>query len=153
MKKYIVIVIAFICALNCKAQSVTNKDSISRQKAFGEPGIGEASNLQNDSNAIYSSVEQIPTFPGGMQSFNLFLKKNLKWPVGEEDVRGKVFLKFIVEKDGSLTDFVILRSPSFAFGNEAIHVMKKSPKWIPAKIKGQPVRCYYTIPVSFQMED
>jgi protein TonB len=67
------------------------------------------------------------------------------------DVRGKVWLSFIIEKDGHLTNIKVIRTIEPIFDAEALRVMKHSPKWIPAKKNKAPVRYWYALPISFDM--
>lgn len=105
----------------------------------------------NDVITIYNptEVEVKPEFNGGMENFYAFVSKNYKMP-DEEGLRGKVFLTFIVESDGSLTDIKVRRDIGFGTGNEAVRVLKLSQKWNPAELNGKKVRCSYSlsIPVS-----
>jgi protein TonB len=94
-----------------------------------------------------------PQFPGGEKAFYTFLGKNLKWPDSSIDAQGKVLVSFYIEKDGQLTNFKIERSLGALFDNEAIRVLKKSPKWIPAKQNGRPIRYKYTVPVNFTISE
>jgi protein TonB len=94
-------------------------------------------------------VEINPMFPGGDKAFRKFLSDNLKWPKDAPDVQGKVFISFIIEKDGSLTHFKVERSLWPSIDAEALRVLKKSPKWKPGVQDGKSVRVSYTLPVSF----
>ncbi|PWA11253.1 energy transducer TonB [Flavobacterium laiguense] len=67
-------------------------------------------------------------------------------------MNGKVYITFVVEKDGSLSEFKILRDVGYGTGDEAIRVMKLCPKWIPGKIDGKPVRVLYSLPITIQQE-
>ncbi len=97
---------------------------------------------------IYVSVETLPSFPGGMEEFNKFIEKNLDHSKGKAKIR--VNVTFVVEKDGSLTDIKqIGRTDDVKTDEEAIRVIKLSPKWEPGKQNGRAVRTQYTIPVSF----
>ncbi|PTQ95705.1 TonB family protein [Mucilaginibacter yixingensis] len=101
---------------------------------------------------IYSKIEQSAEFPGGIDSFFKFMSKNLKYPpdAKKNNVQGKVFLTFVVEKDGSLTDIKVVRGIGYGCDEEAIRVMKLSPKWNAAMHDNKPVRQQYTIPILFQ---
>ena len=101
-----------------------------------------------EDNTIYTKdrVEVHPEFPGGIEKFYAFVAKNYKMP--EERLKGKVFVIFIVEKDGSLTDIKILRDIGYGTGKEAIRVLKLSPKWRPAELNGKKVRCSYSLPIT-----
>ncbi|MGF7073342.1 energy transducer TonB [Mucilaginibacter sp. R-33] len=96
----------------------------------------------------FHSVEKIPEFPGGPEKLFRFIAKNLKYPTGET-VEGRVNISFVIEKDGSLTDFKVVKSLSEATDAEAIRVMSISPKWQPGLQNGHPVRVRYSIPISF----
>ena len=99
-----------------------------------------------EDNTVYNAVEVRPDFPGGIQKFYDFVSKNYRAP--EEDVKGKVFVQFVVEKDGSLTDIKVMRDLGYGTGAEAIRVLKKSPKWKPGIQNGRPVRVLYSLPIS-----
>jgi protein TonB len=99
-----------------------------------------------EDNTVYNAVEVRPDFPGGIQKFYDFVGKNYRAP--EEDVRGKVYVQFVVEKDGSLTDIKVVRDLGYGTGAEAIRVLKKSPRWKPGVQNGRPVRVLYSLPIS-----
>ena len=96
-------------------------------------------------------AEEMPEFPGGPDSLNAFLRQNLKWPIGYGCWSGTVLVEFIVETDGSITNPRVEVSLYKDFDEEAIRVVKLMPKWKPARTQGEPVRCYYKIPVTFSM--
>jgi len=99
-----------------------------------------------EDNTVYSAVEVRPDFPGGSQKFYEFVSKNYRAP--EEDVKGKVYVQFVVEKDGTLTDIKVMRDLGYGTGAEAIRVLKKSPRWKPGVQNGRPVRVLYSLPIS-----
>jgi protein TonB len=99
-----------------------------------------------EDNTVYSAVEVRPDFPGGIQKFYEFVSKNYRAP--EEDVKGKVYIQFVVEKDGTLTDIKVMRDLGYGTGAEAIRVLKKSPRWKPGVQNGRPVRVLYSLPIS-----
>ena len=92
-------------------------------------------------------VDVKPDFPGGITAFYNFVGKNYRVPE-ENNVRGKVVVEFIIEKDGTLSNFKILRDLGNGTGKEALRVLKKSPKWIPGEQHGKKVRVLYSIPIS-----
>jgi protein TonB len=97
-------------------------------------------------------IEKPPMFPGGQKAFYKFLAENLKWPKSDDgDTQGRVIISFVVEKDGSLTGFKVERSLGKDFNAEALRVLKKSPKWIPAMKNGKPVRIKYAVPINFTL--
>ncbi len=101
-----------------------------------------------------NNVEKQPTFPGGIELFYKFIAENYK--ISEEGlknkIKGKVFISFMVETDGSLTNFKILKDIDYGTGDEAIRVLSLSPKWEPAKIDGKPVRVMYSLPINLVSE-
>nr|MBC7613588.1 TonB family protein [Pseudopedobacter sp.] len=104
-------------------------------------------------NQVFTNVEQLPTFPGGLKEFQKFLSENLKYPAKarENNIQGRVFLHFTVEKDGSLSDIKVVRGIGSGCDEEAVRVLAISPKWNPGKQNGKVVRVSYTIPIFFQM--
>jgi len=104
-------------------------------------------------NVIFDVVEQMPQYPGGDSAMIAFIHKNITpQPMAQcySGIGGKVICRFIVEKDGSVTDITILRSIDPTCDKEAIRVLKLLPKFIPGKLNGRVVRVYYTLPVIFK---
>lgn len=95
-----------------------------------------------------------PQFPGGITEFYKFIGKNFKMPaeVSKNKIEGKVFMEFMVEKDGSLSEFKEIKGLGYGLGDEATRVLKLSPKWIPASKDGQPVRVSYSLPISIKSD-
>lgn len=119
-------------------------------------GSGKAiNNSPNDDNAIkdFASVEVLPEFEGGMKGWSEYLRNELKYPAAAKtnDIQGRVILSFIANKDGSLSDIKVLRGLGHGTDEEAVRVVKNSPKWKPGLQNGQPVRVAYTMPIFFQL--
>jgi protein TonB len=108
---------------------------------------------EEDPNKIFTAVEKEPAFPGGEDAFIKYLGKNIHYPAiaKENNVQGKVFLSFVVERSGALTDIKVVRGIGSGCDDEAVRVLKNSPKWAPGIQNGRPVRVAYTIPVSFTL--
>jgi protein TonB len=108
----------------------------------------------NNPNEIYKDVDQSADYPGGMGALRKFLGENFDTSLmegGEGQLRAK--LKFVVERDGSVSGVVIEeKSPNADFNNEAIRVVKKLKKWTPAKRNGESVRSYYSVPFTMNFE-
>ena len=104
-----------------------------------------------DDNNIYNAagIEVKPDFPGGLEKFYKFIGKNFQVPE-EEGLKGKVFVTFVVEKDGLLSDIKVIRDIGYGTGNEAVRVLKSSPRWEPGEQNGKKVRCIYSLPISIQ---
>lgn len=111
--------------------------------------------VEDNSNEIFTSVEQSAEFPGGMDKFTNYLSKNMRYPAvaRENNVQGRVIVTFVVEKDGSLTDIKVLRGIGSGCDEEAMRVIKNSPKWKPGIQNGRPVRQQYTVPIQFTLQD
>ena len=99
-------------------------------------------------------VEERPSFPGGEQAFYTFISKNMEYPRSavRRGAEGKVFLQFVVEKDGLLTDIQVIKGIDPACDAEAVRVLKESPHWNPGKQRGQAVRVQMVLPINFQLQ-
>jgi TonB family protein len=104
-----------------------------------------------ETDEIFTSVEENPKFIGGEKAMYDFIYGNLKYPerAKEQGVKGKVFLKFVVEKDGSIGDVSVLKGIGAGCDEEAIFIIKNMPKWISGKQNGNPLRVYFTMPITF----
>jgi protein TonB len=104
---------------------------------------------------IFIGVEINPEYPGGEAAFGKFLRDHIRYPsvAKEAGTQGRVFLQFIVERDGSLTDMKILRDPGSGLGEEAERVLKMSPHWRAGIQNGKPVRVQYTVPINFSLAE
>lgn len=103
---------------------------------------------------IFTVVEEQPAFPGGDEARIKFLQDNIKYPeeAKELGVQGKVFVTFVVEVDGSITDVKVLRGIGAGCDEEAIRVVKSMPKWVPGKQRGVPVRVQFNLPIKFTLQ-
>lgn len=102
---------------------------------------------------IFTVIEEEPEFPGGMEALYQFLAANLKWPCKDCDCFGKVFVTFVIEKDGSISNAKVLRDPchNYGFGQEALRVVSLMPKWKPGRQRGNPERVQYNLPINFSI--
>ena len=103
---------------------------------------------------IFTVVEEMPEFPGGMAKLADYLAKNIKYPqlARESGIQGRVFINFVVENDGSVTNVKVMRSLGGGCDEEAVRVVKSMPKWKPGKQRGKPVRVSYNLPVNFKLQ-
>lgn len=101
----------------------------------------------------FVSIEEAPSFPGGMDRFYEYLSKNLKYPQEalENHVEGKVFLSYIVETNGELSNIKVDRPLGSGTDEEAVRLLKTSPKWTPGVSNGEKVRVKYNIPITFSL--
>ena len=109
---------------------------------------GATGNPVNDGDKIYTVAERMPSFKGNMA---MWINQNLRKPVSRDgvDKQGRVVVKLVIEKDGSVSNPVLVRRLSRPYDREALRVVRSMPKWNPAMNGGKPVRCYFTIPVTF----
>jgi protein TonB len=116
-------------------------------------GNSDTHMVTEDESKIFTQVEKQPEFPGGIEKFYAYLQKNIRFPAidRENNTVGKVYCQFVVEKDGSLTDIKAVRGPSQSEMDEAVRVLKASPKWRPGIQNNHPVRVMYTQPINFTL--
>ena len=103
---------------------------------------------------IFQIVEEMPAFPGGEQKLMEYVAKNIKYPqiARETGIQGRVFVGFVVEPDGSISNVKLLRGIGGGCDEEAMRVIKSLPKWKPGKQRGKAVRVSYQIPVFFKLQ-
>lgn len=109
---------------------------------------------RKNSTRIYSVVEEMPEYPGGMKAFVNYLKRKLIYPpqAKKENLEGVVAVQFVVEKDGRITSPTIVRSLRADMDSAALTAIRNMPNWIPAREHGMRVRCKYSVPVQFKIE-
>ena len=103
---------------------------------------------------IFMVVESMPEYPGGESSLYKYLAENIKYPqmAKESGIQGRVFVTFVVERDGRVTDVRVLRGIGGGCDEEAIRVVQNMPKWTPGKQRGKSVRVQYNLPVKFTLQ-
>jgi protein TonB len=118
----------------------------------GGKATGESSGTGEE---IYNAtdIEAFPEFEGGMKAFYKFIQRNLRYPSSalEQEKQGKVFVSFVVERDGSISDVKVMKGVGYGMDEEASRVIKKSPKWRPGKQAGKAVRVRFNMPITFAM--
>lgn len=102
---------------------------------------------------VFDIVEEMPSFPGGQGAMNSYIGNNLQYPerAQKNGIQGRVIIKFVVEKDGSISNVEVNRSVDPDLDNEAMRVIKSMPKWNPGKQNGTEVRVYYNLPMTFRL--
>ena len=129
-------------------------------KEFGEKGKDGVILITTKAHEKTSSgedalevVEEMPEFPGGEIELMKFISRNVKYPddAKEAGKAGRVIVKFVIDKDGSISDATILRSVYPSIDAEALRVVNAMPKWNPGKVKGEPVKVKYTLPLTFSL--
>ena len=103
---------------------------------------------------VYQIAEEMPEFPGGVEALMDFVGKNVKYPeeAKEKEISGRVFVSFVIEKDGSVSNVKVLRGIGGGCDEEAVRVIKGMPKWKPGIQKGKPVRVSYMMPINFKLD-
>jgi len=106
------------------------------------------------SQKVFDVVEQMPEYPGGQAALFEYISKNMKYPedAAKKKVEGKVYVTFVVDPDGKITDVSLMRKVFPSLDAEAIRVISGMPNWIPGKQRGQAVRVKYTVPIMFRLK-
>jgi TonB family protein len=117
--------------------------------------VPEPARKTNDADDVFTLVEVQPGFLGGEEERIKFLRANMHYPETAKDnwIQGKVFVSFIVEKDGSLSDVMILKGIGGGCDEEAVRVVKKMPRWIPGTQRGEAVRVRFILPIKFTLTE
>lgn len=134
-------------------EGVTGKENAIPVVQPGSGGGGGTATEGAIDNSIHNvaGVEVYPEFPGGMAGLAKFIQRNLNYPSMAQDngIQGKVYLSFVVEKDGSISDVSVTRGIGSGCDEEAVRVIKKSPKWKPGMQNSQTVRVRYSLPINY----
>ena len=128
-----------------------DQDEVIEEYVYEAPEI-EEEDIQEEE--VFLSVEENPEFPGGPAKLLEYVQKNLKYPMmaRESDIQGRVFVGFVVEKDGSITNVKVMRGIGGGCDEEAVRVVQSLPKFKPGKQRGNPVRVAYTLPIVFKLQ-
>ncbi|RZJ67084.1 MAG: energy transducer TonB [Flavobacterium sp.] len=121
----------------------------------GTPG-GTSTGTENipDNSPVGTAVlDRQPMFPGGMQAFYTYVGNNFEKPEANDEAAIRIFVSFVIEKDGTMTDIVVKNKPGYALEKEAVRVLKSlRKKWTPGVKNGQPMRVLYTLPITIKPE-
>lgn len=122
----------------------THKDEIIVEEKKPEPKKEE----------IFAAVEQMPQFPGGEAELMKYVTNHIKYPTmaAENNIQGRVVVKFVVKKDGSVGEVQVLRGKDPDLDKEAVRVVRSLPKFIPGKMNGQAVSVWFTLPINFKLQ-
>ena len=119
----------------------------------GQPAKSDASqsDMKPDQDDVYQTVEEMPEFPGGIEGLMDYVSKNVKYPESakEKNLQGRVMIKFVIEKDGSVSNVEVFRGWNNELDDEAVRVVKAMPKWKPGKQDGKVVRVSFMLPINF----
>lgn len=147
LNRIIVIAVLLMGLATCSL----GQSNVPKLESTGTP-TNESNN--NSEAEIFTIVEQMPSFPGGEQKLLEYVAKNTKYPQIAQDngIQGRVFVSFVVETDGSISNVKVTRSLGGGCDEEAVRVIESMPKWEPGKQRGQVVRVSYQIPVNFKLQ-
>ena len=128
-----------------------DQDEVIEEYEFTPPVIEEEEIVEAE---IFKVVEEMPEFPGGAAKMMEYIQKNIKYPMmaRESDIQGRVFVSFVVEPDGSITNVAVLRGIGGGCDEEALRVVQSMPNWKPGKQRGSAVRCSFTVPIVFKLQ-
>lgn len=140
--------------ISCSQDASQTEDAKEEVVAPVSPDAKEAPADSTAKEEVFMVAEQMPEFPGGMKELLKFLQDNLKYPENamKNNVQGRVIVQFVVEKDGTPTEFKVLRSVDPDLDAEALRVLQTMPKWKPGMQRGKIVRVKFTVPVSFKLQ-
>ena len=135
--------------LQIEDSEATNKTAITAVMQ-----VASAKEEEKEDTPVFFIVEEMPEFPGGQLALRTFIAQSIKYPViaQENGIQGKVFVNFVVAKDGSITNAKIFRGVDPSLDKEALRVVNSLPKWKPGKQGGKPVRVSYTVPINFVLQ-
>jgi len=150
MKKLSLLLFVLLCYA-CEDDLATQPDGSQLQVAE----IIDEEEVDATVGEVFHVVEDMPSFPGGMEAYNSYLAKNLNYPKQARDkgIEGRVFLSFIVNEDGSLSDLQILRGIGGGCDEEALRVYLESPNWKPGKQRGKIVKTKMQAAITFKLND
>ena len=128
-----------------------NKKVITREQT---PAEQKAIAVRVDTGQVFKEVEKMPEFPGGVNKLINYMANNIKYPAEarKAKIQGRVFISFIVEKDGTISHAKVIKGIGHGCDKEALRVVENMPRWIPGYQHGKPVRVNYNVPVKFTLE-
>ena len=111
--------------------------------------------MKPNADGVYQIVEEMPSFPGGDQKLMEYIANNINYPQEARDkgIEGRVFIRMVIEKDGSVSNVKLLRGIGGGCDEEAERVIKSMPKWKPGNVGGEPVRWLHATIVNFKLQE
>lgn len=132
---------------------IDTEDDKDREVVINAP-VSTGPVVEEEDGVIFQVVETMPSFPGGDAALFKYLSDNVKYPViaQENGIQGRVICQFVVNRDGSIVDVVVVRPVDPSLDKEAIRVIQSMPRWTPGRQRGKAVRVKYTLPVNFRLQ-
>ena len=123
------------------------------QKLIAQSSVKNNSFGAGDANRIYTNVQEQPKYKGGMMKFYAYVGQNMTYPIKARrvGVEGKVYVQFVIEPDGRITNVESILGIGAGCDEEAVNVIKRSPRWNPGKQNGKPVKVKKVIPITFRL--
>ena len=148
-------VLALLLIVNARAtaQQTTKANKTAREAKTAD--VTDIKINKADADTIFDVVEVAPEFPGGMDQMAKYLSENIKYPeeAKEKGISGRVYIEFVIEKDGAVSNVKVMKSISGGCDEEGVRVVNAMPKWKPGMQKGKPVRVHYVLPIFFKLDD
>ena len=121
---------------------------------IGSMAVAQSVDATPVEETIYSVVETDPEYPGGIDALYKYLVTNAHYPENarQHGIQGTVYITFIIERDGSISNVKVLRSPSDELSAEAVRLVKAMARWKPGKQNGKPVRVQFNLPINFSLD-
>ena len=129
-------------------------DDIINAQEHKDVVVVEEKKPEQDENYVFEAVEQEAQFPGGQGALLKWISDHVDYPqiAIDNEIQGRVAVRFVVKKDGSVGDVKVVRPVDPALDKEAVRVVKSLPKFQPGRMNGHAVNCYYTVPVNFKLQ-
>ena len=154
-KIFMLLTAILLMSSSAMAQSNVRKSSVNRAKQVSVQNVKKQDVPKSeDDDEVCIVAEEQPEFPGGEAALMTYLKKNLKYPPEalKNGISGRVNVTFIVEKDGTLSNIGIMKSPDPSLSEEAIRFVSSMPKWKAGRNQGKLVRVEYVLPITFRAQ-
>ena len=146
MKKTLILLLLTLVAYTLQAQVPPTEPNSPTPPAL---------NAEEDEEEVIQYVETSPEFPGGTEALMQYIADNIQYPdsARANKIEGTVFIQFVVEADGSLTNFKLCRDIGYGCGEEALRVVQSMPRWVPGDINGRKTRSRFTLPIMFRLNE
>jgi TonB family protein len=151
MKFIVFYCIVFVAFASCNEKPIPDASNV----IHVEPKLKTKSTLTDsiaeDTEGLMCNIgyEHLPEFPGGLDALTKFLAKNTRWPETTADTTGVVYVNFLVQDDGNVTEVNVIKGIHKDYDAEALRVVKMMPRWKPGELNGRKVATRYTIPIRF----
>ena len=141
-------VAALLLMVGCKPAANTNADD-----TFQVVNVVD-DDITDSADSIYEVVEVDPEFPGGIESLYKYLAENIKYPeqAKKDGIEGRVFVRFVVEPNGTVSNTEVLRGIGGGCDEEALRVVGSMPRWTPGTVGGKAVRVHFNLPIVFKLQ-